>query len=78
MAVILSIGCGQGPGKLLPMPINLTTVNGLYDCRFTSTELERYFATVAEPCSDVRTSEDVVVSKVGRDLYETFVKQLYA
>jgi UDP-galactopyranose mutase len=61
-------------GKLLPMPINLDTVNGLYGLSLSSQELETYFASVAEPRATVRTSEDAVVSKVGRDLYEKFFR----
>jgi UDP-galactopyranose mutase len=61
-------------GKLLPIPINLDTVNRLYGMNLTSEELEGYFASVAEPVEHPRTSEDVVVSKVGRDLYETFFR----
>ena len=57
-------------GKLVPIPINLDTVNRLYDLNLTGDELEGYFASVAEPRESVRTSEDVVVSRVGRDLYE--------
>jgi UDP-galactopyranose mutase len=57
-------------GKLVPVPINLDTVNKLYDLRLTSAELEAYFASKAESRPAIRTSEDVVVSKVGRDLYE--------
>ena len=37
-----------------------------------SEELERWFAAQAEPVEEIRTSEDVVVSKVGRDLYKKF------
>lgn len=58
-------------GKLVPVPINLDTVNLLYDLNLTSEEeVEQFFASRAEPRSRIRTSEDVVVSKVGRDLYE--------
>ena len=57
-------------GKLVPVPINLDTVNLLYGLNLTSEELELFFAERAEPRSQIRTSEDVVVSKVGRDLYE--------
>jgi UDP-galactopyranose mutase len=56
--------------KLVPVPINLDTVNRLYNLNLTGAELEGYFASVAEPRSSIRTSEDVVVSRVGRDLYE--------
>lgn len=57
-------------GKLVPVPINLDTVNQLYDLHLTSVELEAFLASVAEPRASIRTSEDVVVSKVGRYLYE--------
>jgi len=58
-------------GKLVPVPINLNTVNLLYDLNLTSEqEVEAFFAERAEPRNSIRTSEDVVVAKVGRDLYE--------
>jgi UDP-galactopyranose mutase len=61
-------------GQLMPIPINLDTVNRLYGLSLTSFELERFFAEVAEPREQIRTSEDVVVSKVGRELYEKFFR----
>ncbi len=58
-------------GKLVPVPINLDTVNILYNLKLTSEkEVEEFFASRAESRASIRTSEDVVVSKVGRDLYE--------
>jgi UDP-galactopyranose mutase len=54
---------------LVPIPINLDTVNRLYGMNLTSDQLEQYFASVAEPKEVIRSSEDVVVSRVGRDLY---------
>jgi UDP-galactopyranose mutase len=58
-------------GKLVPVPINLDTVNLLYDLKLTrEEEVEEFFASQAEPRTSIRTSEDVVVSKVGRGLYE--------
>src|ERR671916_1682132 len=65
---------GQVDGKLVPIPINLDTVNTLYDLNLTSEELEGWFAERAEPVDVIRTSEDVVVSKVGRELYEKFFR----
>ena len=61
--------------QLLPIPINRTTVNMLYglDLR-TDEEVEAFYAERAEPIEYVRTSEDSVVSKVGRDLYEKFFR----
>ncbi|WP_216326975.1 UDP-galactopyranose mutase [Deinococcus aestuarii] len=61
-------------GQLLPIPINLDTVNRLYGLNLTSFQVEEFFASVAEQVEQVRTSEDVVVSKVGRDLYNKFFR----
>jgi UDP-galactopyranose mutase len=61
-------------GQYLPIPINLDTINKLYGLNLTSFEVEKFFASVAEKCDQVRTSEDVVVSKVGRELYEKFFR----
>jgi len=61
-------------GKLVPIPINLDTVNTLYRLQLTSEQLAEWFAARAEPIEEIRTSEDVVVSKVGRELYEKFFR----
>jgi UDP-galactopyranose mutase len=61
-------------GQLVPLPINLDTVNQLYGLSLTSFELEEFFAGVAEPVEHPVTSEDVVVSRVGRELYEKFFR----
>lgn len=61
-------------GQQVPIPINLDTVNRLYGLALTSFELEAFFAKVAEKVDPIATSEDVVVSKVGRELYEKFFR----
>jgi UDP-galactopyranose mutase len=62
-------------GLLVPMPINRTTLNLLYGLELaTDEQAEAYLAGRAEPVDKVRTSEDVVISKVGRELYETFFR----
>jgi UDP-galactopyranose mutase len=61
-------------GQLVPIPINLDTINQLTNSRFSSAELSAYFQSVAEPAAELRTSEDVIVSKVGRELYEKFFR----
>ncbi len=61
-------------GQLVPIPINLDTINQLYGLKLTSLEMENFFASVAEPREVVRTSEDVVVGRVGRELYEKFFR----
>ena len=61
-------------GQLVPIPINLDTINKLYGLNLTSFELEDWFESVAEQVPVIKTSEDVVVSKVGRELYEKFFR----
>ncbi len=61
-------------GKLLPFPINVDTINRLYGLSMTAEEVVLYLAQVAETPQRIATSEDVVVSKIGRDLYEKFFK----
>lgn len=64
----------QVDGKLLPIPINLDTVNGLYGMDLDGEGLEAFFNRIGEPIEDVRTSEDVIVKRVGRALYEKFFR----
>jgi len=64
----------QVDGKLLPIPINLDTINRLYGLELTSGQLEQFFAERREQVDEIRTSEDVVVSTVGRELYEKFFR----
>ncbi|MDQ4149634.1 MAG: UDP-galactopyranose mutase [Actinomycetota bacterium] len=61
-------------GRLVPIPINLDTINELYGMNLTSLEVDDFFKSVAEPVVESRTSEDVVVGKVGRELYEKFFR----
>ncbi|WP_445631190.1 UDP-galactopyranose mutase [Nostoc sp. DSM 114167] len=61
-------------GQLVPIPINLDTINKLYGMNLNSFEVEEFYKSLAEPMEYIRTSEDVVVSKVGRELYEKFFR----
>ncbi len=61
-------------GMLLPIPINLDTINRLYGLSLSSFEVEKFFESKAEKRERLRTSEDVVVASVGRDLYEKFFR----
>jgi len=61
--------------RLVPIPINRTTINQLYGLDLkTDEEAAQFLASRAEPVADIRTSEDVVVNAVGRELYELFFK----
>ncbi|BBD57551.1 UDP-galactopyranose mutase [Nostoc sp. HK-01] len=59
-------------GQLVPIPINLDTINKLYGMKLNSFEAQEFFKSLAEPKEYIQTSEDVVVSQVGRVLYEKF------
>src|ERR671911_655622 len=61
-------------GQLLPIPINLDTVNQLYGLDLSSDQLAQFFADRAESVERARTSEDVVVGTVGRELDEKFFR----
>lgn len=61
-------------GQLVPLPINLDTVNKLYGLNLNSFEMEEWLHSVAEKKERIATSEDVVVNRVGRDLYNKFFR----
>jgi len=61
-------------GQYVPMPINLNTINKLYGTNMTSFQLKEFFESVAEERESIQTSEDVIVSKIGRELYEKFFR----
>jgi UDP-galactopyranose mutase len=64
---------GNVRNQLVPIPINRTTLNKLYNLDLKNDdEAAAYLASRAEPVADIKTSEDVVVSAVGRELYELF------
>jgi len=64
----------QVDGMLVPIPINLDTVNRLYGLNLDSEGMEAFLASRREHVEEIRTSEDVVVSTVGRELYEKFFR----
>ncbi len=61
-------------GRLVPIPINLDTVNELYGLSLTAQGMKSFLESIAEERSPIRTAEDVVVSSVGRDLFEKFFR----
>ncbi len=65
---------GQVDGKLVPIPINLTTINTLYDLDLTPDGMEAFLAERRIEIAEIKTSEDVVLSTVGRELYEKFFR----
>ncbi|WP_133479105.1 UDP-galactopyranose mutase [Cognatilysobacter segetis] len=60
--------------KLVPIPINIDTVNALYGMDLDEDTIQGFYDSVREPREKIRTSEDVVVNAVGQDLYEKFFR----
>jgi UDP-galactopyranose mutase len=61
-------------GKLVPVPINRTTINALYGRDLDEAGVAAFLAARAEPRARIETSEDMIVSRVGRELYEKFFR----
>jgi UDP-galactopyranose mutase len=59
-------------GRLVPIPINQTTINALYGLDLDEAGIAAFLERVAEPRAEIRSSEDVIVTRVGRELYERF------
>ena len=61
--------------KRLPIPINRTTLNSLYDLQLdTEEQVAAFLQSRALPIADVQTAADMILSTVGPDLYETFFR----
>lgn len=61
-------------GQLVPIPINQNTINALYGLNLSSEQIQDFFSARAEKRDKITTSEDVVISTVGKELYEKFFK----
>lgn len=61
-------------GLLLPIPINLDTINKLYNFNFSSDDMKDYLNKIRVEIDHITNSEEQVISKVGQDLYEKFFK----
>lgn len=61
-------------GKQVPIPINLNTLEALYGRSFTEEEAQHFLKQQAVDVGVVKTSEDVVLATVGRELYEKFFR----
>lgn len=61
--------------KYFPIPINLNTVNKFFNVNLRDEEeLKNFLKDKVKKIDKIRNSEDVVVSKFGKELYEAFVK----
>lgn len=62
-------------GKTYPMPVNLMTINMLYDRDFMPEEAQKLLAdeSAREGIKDPTNLEEKAISQVGRRLYEAFI-----
>jgi UDP-galactopyranose mutase len=62
-------------GKLVPMPVNRTTINALLGLNLkTDQDVESFLANERVGIKEIKNSEDFVLSKVGPRLYEMLYK----
>lgn len=59
--------------KVYNLPFNMNTFNHLWGCT-TPEEAERKIASERIPCDNPANLEEFVLSVVGREVYETFIK----
>mmetsp|Transcript_17058 Transcript_17058/g.34144 ORF Transcript_17058/g.34144 Transcript_17058/m.34144 type:complete len:513 (-) Transcript_17058:569-2107(-) len=64
-------------GKLLPIPVNINTVNGLFDSSITTPEeMDEWLESVQVPCKkkQCENAEEMAKSRVGKGLFEMVFK----
>ncbi len=59
-------------GKLYPFPINLDTLRSFFDREFSAESAKEYLDTIREKIDLPKNSEEFVLSRVGKELYEAF------
>ncbi len=61
-------------GQLMPVPINLTTINSFFNLQLNGLEAADFLEAQAVKMETVRTAEDLVLNTVGKLLYEKFFR----
>src|SRR5688500_2281134 len=61
-------------GQLMPIPINLTTINAFFNLQLNGNEAADFLKAQAQQITTVQTAEDLVLNTVGKELYEKFFK----
>lgn len=61
-------------GNFVPMPISLETINQLYNMDLSEDEMDSFIESRKVMIDEIKTSEDVVLSQGGQDIYEKFFK----
>lgn len=61
-------------GNFVPLPISLETINQLYNLNLSEDEMDEFIEKRKIKIDEIKTSEDVVLSQGGKDIYEKFFK----
>jgi len=62
-------------GKLVPMPINLDTVNLLFNTSYSEQNICDFYEKVKNGAMPIKNAKDMVVSKIGEHLYDLFFRR---
>ncbi len=60
--------------KLYPVPINLTTFNKFYNLNLDGEGMKEFFEDKREKIDIIKNSRDVILSRIGTELYDAFIK----
>lgn len=61
-------------GKYVSFPINIKTFEDLFDRPFTEKQVEEWLHNEKVHFDEIKNAEDMVISRMGRTIYETFFK----
>jgi len=61
-------------GRLVPMPINLDTINLLFNTSYTEQTIGDFYENVKNDAMPIENAKDMVVSKIGEHLYDLFFR----
>lgn len=61
-------------GNFVPIPISLETINQLYNMNLSENEIDNFIESRKVNIAEIKTSEDIVLSQCGKDIYEKFFK----
>jgi UDP-galactopyranose mutase len=59
-------------GELFPFPINILTLEQFFNVKLTTEEAKKLLASLGEDYANPKNSEEFVLSRVGKELYEAF------
>lgn len=61
-------------GMEIPMPISVETINKLYNYSLNCDEIKEWLCRQSYKVEELNNSEDFILSKVGKDIYEKFFR----